>query len=55
MIILSKLLAKLEDLHLILRERECFAGLDMWSVNSGAVRTACDIQVDGRTGRPKLT
>ena len=40
---------ELEDLNLILREREGFAG--------GAIRTACDIQIDGRrgAGRPKLT
>ena len=52
----SELLAKLEDLTLILIERRlCW----FWHVerSSGAVRAACDIQVDGRrgTGRPKLT
>ena len=53
-----ELLAKLEleDLHLILRERRL-----RWFVHversSGAIRTACDIQIDGRlgAGRPKLT
>ena len=54
----SKLLAKLEleDLNLILRERRlCWFGYVERS--SGAVRTACDIQIDGRqrAGRPKLT
>ena len=53
-----ELLAKLEleDLDLILRERRlCW----FWHVerSSGAIRTACDIQIDGRRGpgRPKLT
>ena len=54
----SKLLAKLEleDLDLILRERRL-----RWSGHversSGAIRTACYIQIDGRlgAGRPKLT
>ena len=44
----SELLAKLEleDLDLILRERLCWFGhVDR---SSGAVRTACDIPVDGR-------
>ena len=45
----SELLAKLEleDLDLFLRERRL----------RGAVRTACDIQIDGKqgAGRPKLT
>ena len=54
----NKLLAKLEleDLHLILRETRLHW---FWHVehSSGAVRTACDIQIDGKqgTGRPKLT
>ena len=54
----SKLLAKLEleDLDLILRERKLhwFGHVER---SSGAVRTACDIQIDGRRGegRPKLT
>ena len=52
------LLAKLElqDLDLILRERRLpwFGHIDP---SSGAIRTACDIQIDGRraAGRPKLT
>ena len=54
----SELLAKLEleYLILILRERRL-----RWFVHversSGAIRTACDIQIDGRrgAGRPKLT
>ena len=52
----SKLLAKLEDLDLILRE-----GRLRWfghaERSSGAVRTACDIQIEGRrgAGRPNLT
>ena len=52
----SKLLAKLEDLNLILRERRlCWFGHVEHS--SGAVTTVCDIRVDGRrgAGRPKLT
>ena len=54
----SELLAKLEleDLDLILRERRlCWFGHVERS--SGAIRTACDIQIDGRqaAGRPKLT
>ena len=52
----SKLLAKLEDLDLILRERRLrwFGHVEL---SSGAIRTACDIQIDGRrgAGRPKLT
>ena len=52
----SKLLAKFEDLDLILRERRLrwFGHVEL---SNGAVRTACDIQVDGRRGlmRPKLT
>ena len=53
----SKLLAKheLEDLNLILRERRLhwFGHLER---SSGAVRTACDIQIDDRlgAGRPNL-
>ena len=54
----SELLAKLdlEDLDLILRERRlCWFGHVEGS--SGAVRTACDIQIYSRqwAGRPKLT
>ena len=54
----SELLAKLEleDLDLILRERRlCWFG--QWERSSGAIRTACDIQIVGRwgAGRPKLT
>ena len=53
----SKLLAKLEleDLDLILRERLSWFGHVERS--SGAIRTACYIQIDGRqgAGRPKLT
>ena len=48
----SKLLAKLEleDLDLILRERMLlWFGHDERS--SGAIRTACDIQIDGRRGQ----
>ena len=54
----SALLAKLEleDLNLILRERRLrwFGHVER---SSGAIRTACDIQIDGRRGpgRPKLT
>ena len=54
----SELLAKLEleDLSLILRERRLrwFGHVEC---SSGAIRTACDIQIDGRwgAGRPKLT
>ena len=54
----SEILAKLEleDLKLILRERRLrwFGHVE---ISSGAFRTACDIQIDGRwgTGRPKLT
>ena len=54
----SELLAKLEleELDLILRERRLpwFRHVER---SSGAVRTACDIQVEGRLGpgRPKLT
>ena len=54
---LSELLVKLEleDLDLILRERLRWFGHVEGS--SGAVRTACDIQIDGRrgAGRSKLT
>ena len=55
---LSELLAKLEfeDLNLILRERRIrwFGHVER---SSGAVRTACDIQIDDKqgAGRPKLT
>ena len=52
----SELLAKLEDLDFILRERRLrwFAHVER---SSGAFRTACDIQIDGRRGegRPKLS
>ena len=52
----SELLAKLKDHHLILRERRLrwFRHVER---SSGASRTACDIQIDGRrgAGRPKLT
>ena len=46
----SKLLAKLEDLNLILRERRLrwFGHVEP---SSGAIRTACDIQIDGRRGQ----
>ena len=48
----SKLLAKLEDLDLILRERKlCWFGHVERS--SGAIITACDIQIDGRRGARK--
>ena len=54
----SKLLAKheLEDLNLILREKR-LRWFGHVVVSNGAVRTACDIQIDGRrgAGRPKLT
>ena len=47
---------ELEDLDLILRERRlhCFGHVEH---SIGAIRTACDIQIDGRwgPGRPKLT
>ena len=53
----SEILAKLEleDLNRILRERRlCWFGHVEHS--SGAIRTACDVQIDGRrrAGRPKL-
>ena len=54
----SKLLTKLEleDHDLILRGRRLrwFGHVES---SSGAIRTACDIQIDGRPmpGRPKLT
>ena len=54
----SELLAKLEleDLNLILRESRLrwFGHVER---SSGAVRTACNIQIKGRrgAGRPKLT
>ena len=48
----SELLAKLEfeDLDLILRERKLrwFGHVER---SSGAIRTACDIQIDGRRGQ----
>ena len=54
----SELLAKLEleDFILILRERRLH-WLGHVERSSGAVSTACDIQIDGRRGarRPKLT
>ena len=56
--LISELLAKLEleDLDLILIERRLrwFGHVER---SSGAVRTACDIQIEGRlgAGRPKLT
>ena len=54
----SELLAKLEleDLDLILRERR-LRWFGHVARSSGAMRTACDIQIDGRrgAGRPKLT
>ena len=55
---LSKLLAKLEleDLDLFLRERRLrwFGHVER---SSGAIRTACDIQIDDKwvTGRPTLS
>ena len=50
-----ELLAKLEDLDLILREKAYWFGHVERS--SGAIRTACDIQIDGSrgAGRPKRT
>ena len=52
----SEILTKLEDLDLILRERRLpwFGHVER---SSGAIRTACDIQIDGRQGaeRPKRT
>ena len=52
----SELLAKLEDLNLILRERR-LSWFGHVEHSSGAVSAACDIQIDGRrgAGRPKLT
>ena len=45
----SELLAKLEDINFILRERRlCWFGHVEGS--SGAVRTACDIHIDGSWG-----
>ena len=46
----SELLAKLEDLDLILRERRLhwFGHAER---SSGAIRKACDIQIDGRGGQ----
>ena len=55
----SELLAKLtlKDLDLILRERRLHMVWECGAFLSGAVRTACDIHIDGRrgSGRPKLT
>ena len=54
----SELLAKLvlEDLDLILRERRLH-WFEHVEHSCRAVRTACEIQIDGRRGaeRPKLT
>ena len=54
----SEMLAKLEleDLDLILRERRLHRFRHV-KRSCGAIRTACDIQIDGRRGpgRPKLT
>ena len=54
----SELLTKLEleDLDLILKERR-LPWFGLVECSSGAIRTACDIQINGRrgTGRPKLT
>ena len=54
----SELLTKLEleDLNLILRERR-LRWFGHVKLSSGAARTACDIQVEGRrgAGRPKIT
>ena len=54
----SELLVKLqlEDLDLILRERR-LSWFGHVEHSSGAIRTACDIQIEGRrgAGRPKLT
>ena len=54
----SKLLAKLEleELDFILRERR-HRWFGYVELSGGAMRTACDIQVDGRHGRerPRLT
>ena len=50
------IMLELENLDLNLRERRlCWFGHVEHS--SGAVRTACDIQIDGRrgAGRPNLT
>ena len=48
----SELLAKLElkDLNLILRERR-LCWLRHVEHSSGAIRTACGIQIDGRQGQ----
>ena len=52
----SELLARLgiEDLDLILKDRRL-----RWyghvACSNGAVKTACDIQVDGKHGRPNMT
>ena len=51
----ARLLAKLEleDLNLILRERR-FPLFGHVECSSGAVRTACDIQIEGRRGAARL-
>ena len=48
----SELLAKLEleDLNLILRERR-LSWFGHVECSSRAIRTACDIQIDGRRGK----
>ena len=55
----SELLAKLEleDLELILRIERRLRWFGHVEHSSSAVRTACDIQIEGRrgAGRPKLT
>ena len=43
----SQLLAKLEDLDLILREKR-LRWFEHKESSKGAIRTACDIQIDGR-------
>ena len=49
----SELLAKLEDLEVILKERRLpwFGHVEP---SRSAVRTACDIQIDGRQGAGRL-
>ena len=53
---MEKLELELEDLNLILRQRRLrwFGHVEC---SSGAVSTACDLQIDGRqgAGRPMLT
>ena len=46
----SELLAKLEDLNLILRERR-LGWFGHVKRSSRAVRTACNMQIDGRRGQ----